>query len=114
MVTVEVATKALVLKLNSRERALLGRPSLSIELNRITGVSLETLPDKANLGIRISRRPLLGSLVGEWRSGRSRILVLRGRAGAQAVRISLKHPTIDQIWYAGADAKQLASQLAAK
>ena len=111
MVTVSITEKAVVLALSRRERVLFGRPSLSIELNRVTGVSLEPLPDKSKLGVRVTRRPLFGYLVGEWRLGSSKVLVLKGRTGSAALKISLKHPTIDQIWYSGSDAEQLGQVL---
>lgn len=114
MVTLSITEKTLLLALTASERSLLGRPNLSIELNRVTGVSLEPLPDKVRLGFRVTRRTLFGSIAGEWRLGNSKIIVLRGRSGFPALKISLNHPTIDQIWYCGSDVEQIFQLLRTK
>lgn len=70
---------------NWRERRSLGRPHLSIEKSRITSVTALEFPGKANLGVRISKRPFLFGILGEFRSSNKRTLVLgnlRGGGGA--------------------------------
>lgn len=114
MVSILVQQNKLVIDLNARERALLGRPNLSLELNRVTKVTFEPLPGKDKLGVLISRRSIFGGATGEWRSGSSRIMVFGGRTGANALRITLKHPSVDEFWYSGSAAKQLFDELTEK
>ncbi|NBW72907.1 MAG: hypothetical protein EBR26_00630 [Microbacteriaceae bacterium] len=111
MASIAVGPKSLSVSLGLRERSILGRPNLAIELTRIKSFELAELPRSVDLGTRVSKRPFLGGLTGEWRSGPSRIVVLGGRAGAKALKISLLHPTIDEIWYSGSDIEQVASKL---
>jgi len=111
MASIAVGPKSLSVSLGVRERSILGRPNLSIDLTRITSFEIAELPGAADLGTRLSKRPFLGGLTGEWRSGSSRIVVLGGKAGAKALKISLLHPTIDEIWYSGSDIEQVASRL---
>ncbi len=96
--------------LSSRERYLLARPNLIIELERISGVSVEPGMEKERLGVRVSKRPLTGGVFGDWRSGSKRLLVL-GRAKAPALRLRLNHPGIDEIWYFSPEADKLAHSI---
>lgn len=114
MAAFNIGPSTLEIGLSVRERALLGRPNLSLEINRVKSASLVPFPDKAKLGARVSRRLLFTGFTGEWRIGSSRILVFKGKPGSIALKIILKHPNIDEIWYSGSDAKQVFELLAEK
>lgn len=111
MASGKVQRDKLEIVLNAWERVIFDRPALSLELNRIKKVNLEIMPDKDQLGVRISRKPIFGGLTGEWRSGSSRVFVFGGRKGTQALLLVISHPTTDKLWYAGANAKQLFDEL---
>ena len=66
--------------LTARERRLLGRPNLKLELRRVKAFSLEGNFDQSSLGRRISKRPFLANNVGEYRSEAKRVIIL-GNAG---------------------------------
>ncbi|MFM8926678.1 MAG: hypothetical protein ACKOFA_00530 [Rhodoluna sp.] len=111
MVSIAVGPKSLSISLSARERSLLGRPNLALELNRVKAFQITEMPGAGELGVRVSKRPLLGGLTGEWRLGSSRMVVLGGKAGAKALKLTLLHPTIDVIWYSGTDVESLFAQL---
>ena len=111
MASLSAGQKALTIRLSSAERRLFGRPNISIELNRVQAAQMENLPSRAKLGIRATRRVLFGGLTGEWRNGSSRVLIFGGKPGTASLRITLKHPTIDEIWYSGRDAQSIAEKL---
>jgi len=114
MASGKVQRDKLEIVLNAWERVIFDRPAVSLELNRIKKVNLEIMPDKDQLGVRISRKPIFGGLTGEWRSGSSRVFVFGGRKGTQALLLVISHPTTDKLWYAGANAKQLFDELTEK
>ena len=101
----------LQISLSSRERYLLRRPNISIELVRVISAALEDFPGRKSLGMRLSGRPLLGGLTGEYRFGSRKIIVLGRRGGGRFLRIKLSHPTLDEIWYLGRDSEELSKAL---
>jgi hypothetical protein len=53
---------------------------------------------------------LIGGVLGGYRKGEAKIIAL-GYSGRSYLKISLIHPTLDQIWYFGSDAKALLELL---
>ncbi len=108
MATIEVKGKSLLVLLTARERVYLGKQNFSIELERINSVKLE---EGLAPGSRLTQRPVLGGLTGQWRDGQSKIMILGGRSGSTYLKISLKHPAFDEIWYSGRNAADLLQSL---
>lgn len=111
MARLHIAGKHLHVSLTARERKLLERPNFIIDPSRITSVQISdgvTLPE---LGTKVSRRSLLGGVLGEYRTGSRRLLVL-GKGGApKHLIITLAHPSIDEIIYCGKDADAIYQRL---
>lgn len=103
---------AFSINLNGREKRALNRPNLVLEKSRLITADLADFPGKATLGIKISKHMLFLGAVGEYRSNSKRSLVL-GRLGGsgQALKIKISHPSIDEIWVCGSQAKQLEADL---
>ena len=108
MATIELKAKAELFTLTARERAYLGKQNFSIERDRINSVKLES---GVTPGSRLTQRPVFGGLTGQWRDGQSKILILGGRSGSTYLKISLKHPAFDEIWYSGRNAADLLQSL---
>jgi len=105
-----VTDSTLRIDFSGRESRILGRPSLKLDKTRITAVSFETSFDRSSLGKRQSRMAFIGGVLGVYRKGEAKIIAL-GYSGRSYLKISLIHPTIDQIWYFGSDAKALLELL---
>ena len=99
MAKINIQGKQLRVSFSPSERHLLGRPDLSLELDRVVDVSVVPKPKSADLGRRVSKAPLLGGLTGEYRAGSRKILVV-GRSSTY-IRIALRHPSVDEIWVGG-------------
>lgn len=113
MATFTFNSKGLNVNLTSRERRVLGRPSLVIDKERLLSADSVTFPGKLELGVRVSKRLLLGGALGEFRTSSKRTLVLGNlKAEGECLRIRLSHPSIDEIWVCGRAAKELEVQLA--
>jgi hypothetical protein len=97
--------------LSARERKLLGRPNFSIDPSRITSVELVAGVELPELGTRVSRRSIFGGVLGEYRAGSGKIMVLGKARALRHLIITLKHPTIDQIIYCGNDADSIYQNL---
>lgn len=108
MAIIELKPKAVLFTLSTRERAYLGKQNFSIERDRINSVKLES---GIAPGARLTQRPVLGGLTGQWRNGQSKILILGGRSGSTYLKISLRHPAFDEIWYSGPNATDLLQSL---
>ena len=110
MATISVIGSNLTISFTGREGRVLGRPNLKLDKSGIKTVSFESNFQAKDLGKRVSRRPLLGGLLGEYRKGEEKIVVV-GNSGRGYLKISLHHPTIDQVWYFGSDAESLLALL---
>ena len=107
-----VAANNLVIEFSAREKRLLNRPSIKLQTSRIRTSSFETDFKNRDLGTRVSSRPLFGGLVGEYRRDQSKIIVLGNPGKSRGfLKLALMHPTIDEIWYFGADAESILSSL---
>ena len=96
MAKINIQGKQLKVSFSPRERHLLGRPDLSLELQRITDVSVVSRPKTIDLGRKVSKSSLFGGPTGEYRSGSKKILLL-GRSSSY-IRINLSHPSVDEVW----------------
>jgi hypothetical protein len=100
------------IEFSAREKRLLGRPSIKLQTSRIKSSSFETDFKNRDLGTRVSRRPLFAGLMGEYRAHQAKIIVLGNpRKSRSFLKLSLSHPTIDEIWYFGADAEAVFNSL---
>lgn len=106
MARLKLVGNNLTISFTGRESRLIGRPNLKVDKSRIKAASLESNFEASNLGIRVSRRPLFGGLLGEYRKDKNKILII-GKSGESYLKLALQHPTIDQIWYFGSDAESL-------
>ena len=114
MATYSFTNQTFNIKLTSRERKVLGRPNLSLEKTRVLGVDILEFPGKGALGLRVSRGVLFPGVMGEYRSNAKKILVLGNlRASRANLKITLSHPSIDEIWVCGSEAIELEKKLAA-
>ena len=99
MATFTVNNEKFTVGLGSWERRLLGRPNIVLDLFMISDISSVVLPETEVLGVKTSKRALLGNIAGEYRSGSKKLLVLgslkQGRRSA--LRIQVLHPSIDEI-----------------
>jgi hypothetical protein len=109
-----VTSKHLEVALSAIERRVLGRPNLKIELNRISDVSLGSGLKIAELGVKVSRSSIFSGILGEYRAGAKKIIVLSKSRAAKHLVITLKHPTIDEIRYSGKDMESLYQALTGK
>jgi len=100
----------LTITFTGRESRLIGRPNLKVDKSRIKEASLESNFAANDLGTRVSRRPIFGGLLGEYRKDKNKILII-GKFGDSYLKLVLQHPTIDQIWYFGSDAESLLAFL---
>lgn len=100
--------------LNAMESRLLGRPNFTIDLGRISTVAMGTDEKLTNLGTKVSRNSLLGGILGEYRVGAKRVMVLGKSRAAKRLVIALKHPTIDEIIYCEKDAEAIYESLTKK
>jgi hypothetical protein len=100
--------------LSNRERFLLGRPDFTLDMERISLVQVKENPNFEDLGPRVTKKPLFGARTGEYRNGAKKALVLGRGSKKPFLKISLIHPTIDEIWYIGADAASIAEDLQKK
>ena len=115
LANVSVTSTKLQISLGSHERYILGRPNLYLDLGRIVSVSLVSNPKRLDLGVRITKRPLFGRVLGEYRYGSRRLVALGNpRRGGQHLKVKLSHPTIDEIWYFGRDAILVLEKIQAK
>ena len=55
MATFKFSKQAFSVNLSGRERRALSRPSLVFEMNRLLSAELSDFPDKATLGLKISK-----------------------------------------------------------
>jgi len=106
--------KHLELSLSAIERRILGRPHLKIELNRISDVHLGSGINLSELGDRVSGSSVFSGILGEYRAGTKKIMVLSKSRAAKHLVITLKHPTIDEIRYTGKDMESLYQALTGK
>lgn len=114
MARITMAGKNLQVSLTARERKLLGRPNFTIDPSRITAVEIAAGVKLPELGTKVSRRSLLGGVLGEYRAGARKIMVLGKARALRHLIITLKHPTIDEIIYCGNDADAIYRQLSSK
>ena len=113
MATFSFTKLAFSINLNGQERRALGRPNLILEKSRLSTVEMAEFPGKAALGIKISKFSLFAGAVGEYRSNTKRTLVLGHlRGSAKALKITISHPSIDEIWVCGSSAQDLEQQIA--
>ena len=98
MAKITIHGNQLEVSFSPTERYLLGRRDVSLDLDRVVDVSLVPKPKSSDLGRRVSKASLLGGLTGEYRSGSRKILVI-GRSSY--IRITLRHPSFDEIWVGG-------------
>jgi hypothetical protein len=100
------------IELTSRERKVLGRPSLRLEKSRVLAAEFADFPGKGALGLRISRGVLFPGVMGEYRSNSMKVVVFGSLRGSGAsLKITLSHPSIDEIWVCGSKAEQLEVDL---
>ena len=114
MARVVVSGKHLEVSLSAIERKILGRPHLKIELNRISAVNLGSGINLAELGDKVSRSSIFSGILGEYRAGAKKIMVLGRSRAAKHLAITLKHPTIYEIRYVGKDVEELYKTLTNK
>jgi hypothetical protein len=112
MARLTISGDTLLLGFTTREKRVLGRPDIKLQRNRIKSATVETEFKSRDLGTTVSRRSLFGGLLGEYRREQSKIIVL-GKPGKSGsfLKLSLSHPTIDEIWYFGADAEVVLDSL---
>lgn len=112
MARLTISRDSLLVGFTTREKRVLGRPDIKLQRNRIKSANVETEFKSRDLGTRVSRRSLFGGLLGEYRRDQSKIIVL-GKPGQSGsfLKLSLSHPTIDEIWYFGADAEAVLDSL---
>jgi hypothetical protein len=78
----------------------------------LISVEAKAFPGKDSLGVRISRKSLLLGVLGEYRSGSSKVLVLgKPRRSGQSLKIKISHPSIDVIWVSGPEVQVTQKQL---
>ena len=106
-----IAGRHLHVSLTARERRLLGRPNFTIDPSRITSVQISQGTNILELGTRVSRRSLLGGVLGEYRAGTRKIVVLGKNRAPRHLIITLQHPTIDEIIYFGNDVEVIYQRL---
>ena len=109
-----VTGKNLQVSLTARERKLLGRPNFTLDPTRISKVEIGAGVKLPELGTKVSRRSILGGVLGEYRAGARKIMVLGKARALRHLIIKLKHPTIDEIIYCGNDADAIYQYLSSK
>jgi hypothetical protein len=101
------------IRFNWLESRALGRPHFVLEKARLISVESLVLPGKRELGARISKTSLFLGVLGEYRSGSNRVLVLgNSRGSGPSLKIKVSHPSIDVIWVCGSQVAELEGQLA--
>ncbi len=114
MATYSFANQSFNIRLTSRERKALGRPSLNLEKSRVLAVELAEFPGKGALGVRVSRGVLFPGVMGEYRTNSKKFVVLGSLRGSGSnLKIVLSHPSIDEIWVCGSAVSDLEKKLAA-
>lgn len=111
MARIVVFGKHLEVSLSALERRVLGRPTVKVELSRISDVRLGSGINLAELGTKVSRSSIFGGILGEYRAGAKKIMVLGRSRAAKYLVVTFKHPSIDEIWVSGPQATELESQL---
>jgi len=100
------------LNLSPAESRALERPSLSLDKTRLISARLLEFPGKVTLGYRVSKPMLFNNLLGEYRTSAGTTLVLGKLKGStEALKITISHPGIDQIWVCGVQALELEEKL---
>jgi hypothetical protein len=95
-----------------RESNVLGRPNLALDKSRLLSFELVDFPGMQALGYRTSKSSILNRLLGQYRSGNKQLLALGSLKGkGQALKISISHPSIDEIWVCGEQVNELQVQL---
>ena len=113
MATFTFTKEAFRLNLSPAESRALGRPSISLDKSRLKAFKLIDMPERVALGQKVSRPMLFNSLLGEYRTSSVRTLVLgKAKGQEQVLKISISHPSIDQVLVCGAQASELESKLA--
>jgi hypothetical protein len=113
MATYSFTNHTFNIKLTSRESKALGRPNLSLDKARVLAVNLLEFPHKSALGARVSKGVLFPGVMGEYRSNSKKVVVLGSLRGSGAsLKITLSHPSIDEIWVCGSAALELEKKLA--
>lgn len=109
MASFSFSNVSLTIHLNGRERRALGRPNLVLEKSRLKSVELADLPGKESLGMKTSKFSLFSGAMGEYRTNSKRILVLGSSKTGLLIKVS--HPSIDEVWFCGFQAKELGQQI---
>ena len=114
MATYSFTNQSFNIRLTSRERRALGRPSLNLEKSRVLAIEFAEFPGKGALGLKVSRGVLFPGVMGEYRTNSKKFVVLGNLRGSGAsLKITLSHPSIDEIWVCGSAAIELEKKLAA-
>ncbi len=114
MARIVVFGKYLEVSLSALERRVLGRPKVKVELSRISDVRLGSGINLAELGTKVSRSSIFGGILGEYRAGAKKIMVLGRSRAAKHLVVTFKHPSIDEIRYCGKDVEDLYKALTKK
>ena len=109
MASLSFSKVSLTIHLNGRERRALGRPNLVLEKSRLKSAELADLPGKESLGMKTSKFSLFSGSMGEYRTNSKRVLVLG--SSKTGLLIKLSHPSIDEVWFCGSQAKELEQQI---
>ena len=113
MASFTFTNESLKINLSPAESRVIGRPSISLDKSRLKAFKLIDVPERVALGQKVSRPMLFNSLVGEYRTSSLRTLVLgKARGSQQALKITISHPSIDQVLVCGVQASELESKLA--
>lgn len=113
MATFTFTKEAFRLNLSTAESKALGRPSISLDKIRLKAFKLIDMPERVALGQKVSRPILFNSLIGEYRTSSLRTLVLgKAKGPEQVLKISISHPSIDQVLVCGVQSSELESKLA--
>ena len=112
MATFILTKDAFKIHLSPAESRALGRPNLSLDKSRIESFQVVDFPEKLRLGQKVSKAMLFNSFLGEYRARTQRTLVLgKLRGSSETLKISISHPTIDQILVCGRQVRDLESML---
>ena len=113
MATFIFTKEAFRLNLSPAESRALGRPSISLDKVRVQACKLIDMPERVALGQKVSRPMLFNSLLGEYRTSSARTLVFgKAKGQEQVLKISISHPSIDQVLVCGVQSSELESKLA--
>ena len=112
MASFTFTNESLKINLSPAESRVIGRPSISLDKSRLKAFKLIDMPERVALGQKVSRPMLFNSLVGEYRTSSLRTLVLgKAKGSEQVLKITISHPSIDQVLVCGAQASELESKL---